>query len=66
MIAELGLAIIITLLDGQVFRCEQAVAEVGLVTCLNQCGQERCDRSLFCGSEILVPSSAIQQIELDR
>lgn len=66
MLAELGLAVLVTLADGQTFRCEQAHVEVGLVTCLNKCGQERCDQSLFCGSEDLIPSSDVQRIDLDQ
>jgi len=66
MLAELGLAVLVTLADGKVFHCEQAHVEVGLVTCLNQCGQERCDQSLFCGAEDLIPSSSVRQIDLDR
>lgn len=66
MLAELGLTVLVTLADGQIFRCEQAHVEVGLVTCLNQCGQERCDGSLFCNTEDLIPSSSVQRVDLDQ
>jgi len=66
MLAELALAVTVILADGQTRRCEQAVFEVGLVTCLNQCGQERCDGSLFCNTEDLIPSSSVQRVDLDQ
>lgn len=66
MLAKIGLAVIVTLSNGQIFNCEQAHVETGLVTCLNQCGQERCDGSIFCNSEDLIPSSSVKQIELNN